>query len=252
MTIETPKRSLDKKIRTTIMAGSNKKLTFVLKKMRLAFIGFAFVLSALSVFAQDSEIVPKALYDSIISNVPKPNFEVFEKAVTGYYKLKRSEQLGDKNLLTIIDFSLSSKKRRLWIIDLQKKTILEHSLVAHGKNTGEEFAGQFSNKPKSYKSSLGFYITGETYNGKHGLSLYLHGVEEGINDNALSRSIVVHGAKYVSFDFINKYGRLGRSFGCPALPLTKHKKIIPLIANKTCLFIYSPNDYYLENSKLIN
>ncbi len=210
------------------------------------------VLASLSAFAQNSTSDVRALYDNIISARPKPTFEVFEKAVAGYYELKNNGNLGDKNLLTIIDFSLSANKRRLWVIDLHKKTILEHSLVAHGKHTGQEFARHFSNTPTSKKSSLGFYITGETYHGKHGLSLYLHGVEKGINDNAMDRSIVMHGAKYVSFDFIKKYGRLGRSFGCPALPMTKHKRIMPLIANKTCLFIYFPDDKYFKKSNLIN
>lgn len=173
-------------------------------------------------------------------------------AYKGYQELLNKNLLGDKNLLTLIDFSLSSKKRRLWIINLETKKIVEHSLVAHGKNSGQEFAKSFSNKPQSFQSSLGFYVTGETYHGKHGLSLYLHGVEEGFNDNALDRSIVIHGAKYVSFEFIEKHGRLGRSHGCPALPKTKHKRIIQLISQKTCLFIYFPSDRYLNNSNLVN
>ncbi len=202
--------------------------------------------------AQSSHKSAQAVFLSLESSFPKPNPSVFAKAYTGYQTLKAQGKLGDKERLTVIDFSLSSTKRRLWIIDLDSNTVIEHALVAHGKNTGAEYAQNFSNDPESYQSSLGFYVTGKTYYGKHGLSLYLHGVEEGINDNALDRSIVMHGAKYVSFDFIKKHGRLGRSFGCPALPLAKHKKIIGLIANKTCLFIYYPKEKYLQQSQLLH
>ena len=223
-----------------------------LNARKLVLLWFSIIFYTHCSFAQDRTDLAKDLFDSIASSFPKPKFEVFEKALFGYSELEKNARLGDKNLLTIIDFTISSKKRRLWIINLQKKVILEHSLVAHGKNTVEEFAQYFSNEPKSNKSSLGFFVTGETYNGKHGLSLYLHGVEEGFNENAFDRNIVMHGAHYVSFNFVDKYGRLGRSFGCPALPMTKHKRIIPLIADKTCLFIYFPQESYLEKSKLIN
>jgi hypothetical protein len=103
-----------------------------------------------------------------------------------------------KNILTLIDFSLSSNVKRLWIIDLNTKTVLFNSLVAHGRNTGNEFAASFSNKSESFKSSLGFYATGEVYQGKHGLSLRLDGLERGVNDNARARAVVMHGADYVA------------------------------------------------------
>ncbi len=191
------------------------------------------------------------LFNSIETNSEKPNFEVFENAINGYLKLKKAKSLSGKNLLTIIDFSLSSNKKRMWVIDLKKKKVLHHLLVAHGRNTGNEFARNFSNILQSKKSSLGFYVTGKTYYGKHGLSLYLDGMEEGFNDNARERSIVIHGAKYVNKNFIKKYGRLGRSFGCPAVSMKIHKEVINLIANKTCLFIYYPDSKYFKNSKFV-
>lgn len=141
----------------------------------------------------------------------------------------------------MVDFSLSSKENRLWVIDLNKNTILFQSLVAHGRNSGNEFADEFSNKPESHQSSLGLYLTGETYIGKHGYSLRLDGQEKGINSNARDRAIVIHGADYVSENFIKQHGRLGRSFGCPSLPNEVSKEIIDAIKDKSCLFVYYPS-----------
>jgi hypothetical protein len=145
-----------------------------------------------------------------------------------------------KDMLTLIDFSLSSNEKRLWVIDLATKTILFNSLVAHGRNTGDEFAKRFSNSAESFKSSLGIYVTGEIYNGKHGKSLKLDGLEKGINDNARNRGIVMHAADYVSSFFIKAHNRLGRSQGCPALPAEFTEKIINKIKDKSCLYIYYP------------
>jgi hypothetical protein len=125
------------------------------------------------------------------------------------------------------------------------------SLVAHGKNSGVNYAESYSNQRYSNKSSLGFYVTGETYTGKHGYSLRLKGLESGINDNAYKRAIVIHPAKYVSREFINKFGRLGRSYGCPAIPLENHGEIINMIKGKTCLFIYYPDSFYLSTSSYL-
>ena len=194
----------------------------------------------------------ETLYHDIVSSTEKPDYKVFELAIEGYSRMKESGKLGDKNLLTIIDFSISSNRERMWVIDLENKTVLYHTLVAHGRNTGDEFARHFSNVPESKKSSLGFYVTGNTYSGKHGLSLHLEGVEKGINNNARNRSIVMHGADYVSHDFIKKYGRLGRSLGCPALPESISGEVIPLLADNTCVFIFYPDKDYLDNSGLIH
>jgi hypothetical protein len=163
----------------------------------------------------------------------------FTKALKGFYKLKE-KGLIKKDILTLIDFSLSSNVKRLWVIDLASKTILFQSLVAHGRNTGEEFANSFSNAANSLKSSLGFYTTGEVYNGKHGLSLRLDGLEKGINDNARNRGVVMHAADYVSNSFVKNNKRLGRSQGCPAVPVGLSKEIISTIKDKSCLFIYHP------------
>lgn len=178
---------------------------------------------------------------------------VFLKALTGYYNLKAEGKLSaEKSVLTISDFSKSSTEKRFWVIDLDKKKVLYNDFVAHGKNTGDEFAKKFSNINESNMSSLGFYVTGDTYFGKHGLSLYLDGVEQGINDKARERSIVVHGAEYATQQFINTVGRLGRSNGCPAVPQDISADVISDIAGKTVLFVYYPDNNYQANSKYLD
>jgi len=168
-----------------------------------------------------------------------PSFESFNLALEGFNYLK-NKGLVQKNILTIVDFSLSSNAKRLWVIDLDKNMVLFQTLVAHGRNTGEEFAKVFSNQAESFKSSVGFYATAEIYNGKHGMSLKLDGLQKGLNDKARERAVVMHGADYVSESFIKQHSRLGRSQGCPAVPVELNQKIINVIKDKSCLFIYHP------------
>lgn len=178
------------------------------------------------------------------------NPEVFSKAFLGFNQLKKAGKLPkNSHLITICDFSLSSTQKRLWVIDLENKKVLFNSLVAHGKNTGEEFATTFSNKESSYQSSLGFYVTETTYNGSNGYSLKLLGMDQGYNDAALQRAIVMHGADYVSEDFIKSQKRIGRSWGCPAVPRALAEPIINTIKGENCLFIYYPDQQYLSESK---
>lgn len=187
------------------------------------------------------EIKLEGVYASLHSDdLPLPNKKSFFKALAGFYKLK-AQGLVTKDILTIVDFSMSSNSKRLWVIDLATNTILYNSLVAHGRNTGDEFASNFSNRNESNMSSLGFYATGEIYNGKHGMSLKLDGLQKGLNDHARSRAVVMHGADYVSESFIKNNHRLGRSLGCPAIPQELTPKIINLIQGKSCLFIYHPS-----------
>lgn len=175
--------------------------------------------------------------------------KVFKLGLNGLEKLKAKGAVS-KNILSICDFTQSSNNKRLYVIDLQAGTLLFNTLVAHGKNTGEEFARTFSNQPSSYQSSLGFFTTKNTYTGEHGLSLKLGGMEPGFNNEAENRAIVMHGADYVSDTFINRFGRLGRSFGCPSVPIELHEAIINTIKDGTCLFIYYPDKKYLSASKL--
>jgi hypothetical protein len=173
------------------------------------------------------------------------SFEVFKTAFNGYKHIKN---LKKKNIISIIDFSKPSSDKRLFVIDLENKKLLFNCLVAHGKNSGDYYANSFSNELQSLKSSLGFYLTAETYFGNKGYALKLDGLEKNINDNAREREIVIHGAEYVSNQFVKKYGRLGRSWGCPALPIENSKEIIDTISNGSCLFIYGIDKYYTENS----
>lgn len=163
---------------------------------------------------------------------------LFHKSLVGYLNLKRQKILNNqKNILSIIDFTKKSTEKRLWIIDVKKQKLLLNSLVAHGQGSGENLATQFSNTAESHQSSLGFYVTQSIYFGKHGKSLVLDGLDKGINSLAKSRSIVIHGAEYVSEEFIKQHGRLGRSHGCPAVPEVLKTKIIDLIKDKTMLYI---------------
>jgi hypothetical protein len=178
---------------------------------------------------------------------------VFQMALKGYRKLEAIGKLQNDGILTIIDFSQSSRNKRLYVIDLKNKLLLFNTLVAHGRNTGTEYAKNFSNIAGSCMSSLGFYVTKNHAIGSTvGFSLIIDGVEKGFNDNAMKREIIIHGATYATEKFIAQNGRLGRSFGCPSLPPDQIKPVISTIENGTCLFIYNQNDDYLHHSLLLN
>lgn len=178
----------------------------------------------------------------------KLKYEAFEMAMNGYQNMS----FKNKDIITVIDFSLPSTDKRMLVIDLKNKEVLFHTIVSHGRNSGEKYATSFSNKHGSYQSSLGFYKTSNTYQGGNGYSLVLDGLEKGINDQAKPRAVVIHGADYSSQAVINATGRLGRSYGCPALPREVNKPIINTIKDGTMLFIYADNKEYLAKSKIIN
>lgn len=187
----------------------------------------------------------KVLYGELTLAETGLDLPVFSQALTGFYNLKaRGRVPGGKEVLSIVDFTKSSQEKRLWIIDLAEKKLLYHTLVAHGKGSGGDRATRFSNTVSSHQSSLGFYVTGEVYYGKHGRSLRLDGMDPGFNSKARDRAIVLHGADYVSQSFIRRAGRLGRSFGCPAVPVSLSSGIIDQIKEKTVLFIHGPGDFY--------
>lgn len=174
-----------------------------------------------------------------------PALPVLDLAMKGYEKLEHDLKLP---ILTIIDFSLPSTEKRLWIIDVEHQEILLHTVVSHGRNSGMLMAEKFSNRPESYQSSLGFYQTAETYQGKHGYSLRLDGLEKGFNDQARNRAIVIHGADYAREVVAKMSGRLGRSLGCPAVPSEISKEVIDLIKGGSLLFIYGNDPDYLNHS----
>lgn len=177
---------------------------------------------------------------------------LFNYAIKGYEYLVKRNKLTNTRYITIVDFSKPSSQKRLYVIDVVSGDIIFNTLVAHGMNSGKIYAKAFSNKQSSLESSLGFYVTSDTYIGKNGYSLKLNGCEKGFNDKALERGIVIHGAEYVSEPFINQNGYLGRSHGCPALPEELSNKIIDVIKNGSCLFIYSPIKKYLSRSAILN
>ena len=179
--------------------------------------------------------------------------EVFQLALKGHNKLEAEGRLNNPDVLTIVDFSQTSKNKRMYVIDINQQKLLFNTLVAHGRNTGGEYAQHFSNENGTHKSSLGFYVTKNNNMGSIvGFSLIIEGIEKGFNDNAVSRQIILHGANYATEDFINKNGRLGRSFGCPALPPELIKPVVDVIENGSCLFIYYPDSNYLSKSPVLN
>ena len=193
-----------------------------------------------------------SMYDALRLNLLGLSRQAFEYAMKGYDYLVRAGKLTNEKILSIVDFSLSSNKKRLFVIDLEKLKVVFNTYVAHGKNSGLEYARHFSNSPESNQSSLGFYETLNTYNGRNGYSLQLEGLESGINDNAEKRAIVMHGAAYVNEKLIQAKGHIGRSFGCPAIPENMKTPIINKIRNGSCLFIYSPDKNYLKRSKILH
>ena len=201
------------------------------------------------------EILPVkkvSVYDSLKLQTLGLSKMAYETALKGFNSLCEAGKVANENIVSIVDFSLPSSKKRLFVIDLKHFKLLFNTYVAHGRNSGKEFANQFSNDPESFKSSLGFYVTKDTYNGAHGFSLHLEGEEKGINDNAYSRSIVMHSADYVDENVVKSQGYIGRSLGCPALSSKVYKPIIEKIKNGSCLFLYSPNANYLSHSRLLN
>lgn len=203
---------------------------------------------SLSGIAAERSSVPnsRALYHEM-ALAGTIDYAVFERAIAGYNRMGGH----DKDILTVIDFTKPSTEKRLFVIDLKLKKILFISYVAHGRNSGEKYATSFSNREGSFKSSLGFYKTGNTYYGKNGYSLVLDGLERGINDKAKERAIVMHGATYADPSTIRSCGRLGRSLGCPALPLAVSKKIIDAIKGGTLLYIHGDDKTYASRSTFI-
>jgi hypothetical protein len=180
------------------------------------------------------------------------SLNAFQYALKGYKYLVEKGKVVRNEVLSICDFSQSSRKKRFYVIDMAEKKVLINTWVAHGHNSGGEFARSFSNSPESHKSSLGFYVTGNTYYGSHGLALKIEGLEKNINDKADKRNIVIHGSDYVGEEFLSRSPINGRSYGCPALPYEETDKVIEAIKDGSCLFIYHPTKSYITKSKVLN
>ncbi|WP_159038437.1 murein L,D-transpeptidase catalytic domain family protein [Brumimicrobium mesophilum] len=180
------------------------------------------------------------------------SFDAFSNGLKGYYVLKEKGSLKQENVLTIVDFTQHSSKERMYLIDMNSFKVIKRSLCSHGKNTGSAMATQFSNTNGSLQSSLGFFLTAETYSGKFDYAMRLDGLEN-VNSRARERGIVVHGANYATTSFLERNGGvLGRSYGCPALPKEEASEIIDEIKEGSCFFIYSNDLNYLESSQIIN
>ncbi|WP_245843465.1 murein L,D-transpeptidase catalytic domain family protein [Niastella vici] len=192
------------------------------------------------------------LYDQMNLDSLGLSQDAFKYGLQGYLNLVSNGAIKNDHILSIVDFSLPSSKKRLFVIDVMTGKLLFNTFVSHGRNSGQEMATEFSNDLNSFKSSLGFFVTGNTYSGEHGYSLRLEGQEAGINDNAHDRDIVMHAANYVNEKIIKAKGFIGRSLGCPAVPPSVHKAIINTIKNGSCLFLYSPDTDYISHSKIIN
>jgi hypothetical protein len=179
------------------------------------------------------------------------NVAVLQKAVTGYLNLKLANKLSpNSNIITVVDFSKSSREKRMWIIDILNKSLILNTWVAHGQGSGDDMANRFSNNNDSHQSSLGFYLVNEVYFGKHGRSLKLDGLDEGINSAARARGIVIHAADYVCQNTINQIGRLGRSFGCPAVSPAVSDQVINTLKGGSMLYINGNDSNY--TSKLLD
>jgi hypothetical protein len=192
-----------------------------------------------------------SLYTTLDLQSKGLSIEAFNHAWKGYQKLIKNKVISNDTYLTICDFSQSSRKKRLYLIDVANNELVMNTYVAHGRNSGLDYATKFSNTPESLQSSLGFYITKQTYTGEHGLSLKVQGLEPGFNDKAFERAIVIHGADYIGSERA-KSAFMGRSYGCPAIPAKESKTLINKIKNGTCLFIYHPTKKYLLGSKILN
>jgi hypothetical protein len=192
------------------------------------------------------------LYDSMKLDQSGLNQKAFEYAWRGYHNLLKTGQLKKTDVLTVCDFTQKSSNKRMYVIDVAHKKLLFNTYVSHGMNSGVEYATSFSNRPNSFKSSLGFFITSKTYLGRNGLSLKVKGIEKGYNDLAAKRHIVLHGADYISPEYLKDNGEMGRSLGCTAMPTAMSPKIIRTIRNGSCLFIYHPTVKYLTHSSVIN
>lgn len=205
-------------------------------------------LSLLPVFSVSAESNLAAL----ARLAPDANPQVLSLALEARECASQSLGQAPSQRLAVIDYSLPSTKPRLWVFDLASNTVLFREVVAHGQGTGENMARAFSNKDGSHQSSLGLFRTADTYTGHNGYSLRMQGLEPGTNDAAMARAIVMHGAPYVNVQSAQKQGRLGRSWGCPALRPEVAKQVIDSLKNGQMIFAYYPNTNWLTHSPFIN
>ena len=211
--------------------------------------------------------MPQLSSEQLLAFMMKPTPQDFKQMLSAQYPILRPEVINKvlttlncaaklhvdhSYILTVIDYSLPSNQKRLWVFDLKEKKLLFHTYVSHGIKSGALHTQYFSNRYNSKASSIGVYQTQKAYYGRDGLSLRLDGLDRSFNDNASNRAVVMHSGWYVEEDFIKKYGRPGRSWGCPALPLKNSNNIINTIKDKSLMVIYYPSDPWFSHSKFLN
>ena len=202
--------------------------------------------SSTSIFAKPAFDINTEV-QHLSQKAPQLNKKVLKLALAAYQKATAKGAV-KKQVLTVIDYSLPSSKQRMWIFDVNNERLLYNTYVAHGQNSGMTTPNHFSNKTSSKATSLGTYVTRDTYMGSKGISLNLQGLEKGFNDNAYNRRVVIHGAWYVEPDFIKKSGRAGRSWGCPSIAQTIAKPVINTIKGGSVVFAYYPDRNYLSHT----
>jgi hypothetical protein len=217
-------------------------------RMKKVIFFIVFIFSTQSVFAFSASSVQARILAASTNNL-KPN--LVNLAIKTFNRAKKHGIIIKKPIITVIDYSLPSTTNRLWVLDLEKNQVLYTSLVAHGKHSGENLTTSFSNRVNSHQTSLGLFLTDTTYFGREGYSLRMKGLEKGFNDNAETRAIVMHGAAYVTKYYANS-GRIGRSWGCPAVEPQLAKHIINTVKNRTLVLAYYPDKTWLNNSRFIN
>jgi len=221
--------------------------------LRLPIIGAALVAATLlvpnAIDASASVSFTRADFDS--TSIGNIETEVFKMALDAASCAVRTGAVSAPETLTVIDYSKPSSERRLWVFDLKAKELVYEELVAHGQGSGANMATQFSNEDESHQTSLGLFVTRDTYVGKNGYSLRLDGLDRGVNDRARDRAIVMHGAPYVSEQFVKANGRLGRSWGCPAISAVVAKQMIDRVKGGGLVFAYYPDAKLLKTSRYL-
>ncbi|MBS0358678.1 MAG: murein L,D-transpeptidase catalytic domain family protein [Proteobacteria bacterium] len=221
--------------------------------LKISMLTGLFILSIMGYFSftQASDVPVGFEIKKILRQAPHINPEALKVGLKAYYCAVQAGQV-DNPLLTIIDYSKPSTEKRFYVVDVESNHVKFDTLAAHGQGSGDNYATQFSDSPSSHQSSIGVFKTGSTYQGSHGESLRLHGLEHGYNAHALSRAVVIHGAPYVSETFAQRMGRLGRSWGCPALSTDIIKPVIRAIKEGSLVVAYYPNKRWLQSSKYLN
>lgn len=217
-----------------------------MKRSFLVFLTLMSLLISAGTYGMEEEDI-RALYSKMKLS-EEISYDLFRDTIVGYEKIQEKRR---KGIVTIIDYSKPSTEERFYVLDLRKKEVIYKTRVAHGVNTGGNKATSFSNIVDSRQSSLGFFLTNETYYGSNGYSLRLDGLERGINDRARERAIVIHGAKYANDSFLRKNGRLGRSWGCPALPTGLNREIIDTIKGGSVIFVHGEDKRYAKRSEIL-